>query len=120
MVRVGWYKSSQRRSNILTAAIKFFCDMRYGVETWHGELLRHRQTKEPDSARPHLNRRATPRLHLKIPVNAIAIFHQLTYVSPCRHQVARSTEKSLSLLRADRAPRNGSQMPSPRSVDPGS
>jgi hypothetical protein len=27
--RVGWYKSSQRRSNILTAAIKFFCDMRY-------------------------------------------------------------------------------------------
>src|SRR5713101_1035674 len=27
-------------------------------------LLRHRQTKEPDSARPHLNRRATPRLHL--------------------------------------------------------
>ena len=29
-------------------------------------LLRHRQTKEPDSARPHLTRRATPRLHLKI------------------------------------------------------
>src|ERR1700730_18371124 len=27
-------------------------------------LLRHRQTKGPDSARPHLNRRATPRLHL--------------------------------------------------------
>ncbi len=27
-------------------------------------LLRHRQTKEPDSARPHLNRRAPPRLHL--------------------------------------------------------
>src|SRR5258708_73599 len=26
-------------------------------------LLRHRQTKEPDSARPYLNRRATPRLH---------------------------------------------------------
>src|ERR1700738_4960376 len=26
-------------------------------------LLRHRQTKGPDSARPHLNRRATPRLH---------------------------------------------------------
>ena len=30
-------------------------------------LLRHRQTKGPDSARPHLNRRATPRLHLKCP-----------------------------------------------------
>jgi hypothetical protein len=28
-------------------------------------LLRHRQTKGPDSARPYLNRRATPRLHLK-------------------------------------------------------
>src|ERR1700693_1377664 len=27
-------------------------------------LLRHRQTKEPVSARPYLNRRATPRLHL--------------------------------------------------------
>ena len=27
-------------------------------------ILRHRQTKGPDSARPHLNRRATPRLHL--------------------------------------------------------
>jgi hypothetical protein len=27
-------------------------------------LLRHRQTKGPVSARPHLNRRATPRLHL--------------------------------------------------------
>src|ERR1700688_3356281 len=26
-------------------------------------LMRHRQTKGPDSARPHLNRRATPRLH---------------------------------------------------------
>jgi Na+/H+ antiporter NhaD/arsenite permease-like protein len=26
-------------------------------------LLRHRQTKGPDSARQHLNRRATPRLH---------------------------------------------------------
>src|SRR5216683_3054376 len=26
-------------------------------------LLRHRQTKGPVSARPHLNRRATPRLH---------------------------------------------------------
>jgi hypothetical protein len=26
-------------------------------------LLRHRQTKGPDSARPHLTRRATPRLH---------------------------------------------------------
>jgi len=25
--------------------------------------LRHRQTKGPDSARPHLHRRATPRLH---------------------------------------------------------
>ena len=30
-------------------------------------LLRHRQTKGPDSARLHLNRRATPRLHLKTP-----------------------------------------------------
>src|ERR1039458_9089245 len=28
-------------------------------------LLRHRQTKGPVSARPHLNRRATPRLHPK-------------------------------------------------------
>src|SRR5712692_10731271 len=28
-------------------------------------LLRHRQTKGPVSARPHLNRRATPRLHLR-------------------------------------------------------
>jgi hypothetical protein len=28
-------------------------------------LLRHRQTKGPGSARPHLHRRATPRLHLK-------------------------------------------------------
>jgi hypothetical protein len=27
-------------------------------------LLRHRQTKGPVSARPHLNRRATPRLYL--------------------------------------------------------
>jgi hypothetical protein len=27
-------------------------------------LLRHRQTKGPVSARLHLNRRATPRLHL--------------------------------------------------------
>ena len=27
-------------------------------------LLRHRQTKGPGSARLHLNRRATPRLHL--------------------------------------------------------
>jgi hypothetical protein len=27
-------------------------------------LMRHRQTKEPVSARPHLHRRATPRLHL--------------------------------------------------------
>jgi AcrR family transcriptional regulator len=27
-------------------------------------LLRHRQTKGPGSARPHLHRRATPRLHL--------------------------------------------------------
>jgi hypothetical protein len=35
------------------------------------ELLRHRQTKGPVSARPHLNRRATPRLHLKIPVPVI-------------------------------------------------
>jgi hypothetical protein len=26
-------------------------------------LVRHRQTKGPVSARPHLNRRATPRLH---------------------------------------------------------
>src|ERR1022692_305222 len=26
-------------------------------------IMRHRQTKGPDSARPHLNRRATPRLH---------------------------------------------------------
>src|SRR5260370_288404 len=26
-------------------------------------LMRHRQTKGPVSARPHLNRRATPRLH---------------------------------------------------------
>src|ERR1700675_4413049 len=26
-------------------------------------ILRHRQTKGPDSARPHLNRCATPRLH---------------------------------------------------------
>src|ERR1039458_659959 len=30
-------------------------------------LLRHRQTKGPVSARPYLNRRATPRLHLKCP-----------------------------------------------------
>ena len=29
--------------------------------------MRHRQTKEPDSARPHLNRRATPRLYLTTP-----------------------------------------------------
>jgi hypothetical protein len=28
-------------------------------------LMRHRQTKGPDSARPYLNRRATPRLHLR-------------------------------------------------------
>src|ERR1035441_8719705 len=28
------------------------------------QLLRHRQTKGPGSARLHLNRRATPRLHL--------------------------------------------------------
>src|SRR5215469_10848931 len=27
-------------------------------------LMRHRQTKGPVSARPYLNRRATPRLHL--------------------------------------------------------
>jgi hypothetical protein len=27
------------------------------------KLLRHRHTKGPDSARQHLNRRATPRLH---------------------------------------------------------
>jgi len=26
-------------------------------------LMRHRRTKGPVSARPHLNRRATPRLH---------------------------------------------------------
>jgi len=26
-------------------------------------LLRHRQTKEPGTARPYLNYRATPRLH---------------------------------------------------------
>jgi hypothetical protein len=31
-------------------------------------ILRHRQTKGPVSARPHLNCRATPRLHLKTPV----------------------------------------------------
>ncbi len=31
-------------------------------------LLRHRQTKGPVSARPHLNRRATPRLHLTNPL----------------------------------------------------
>jgi hypothetical protein len=29
--------------------------------------MRHRQTKGPVSARPHLHRRATPRLHLKSP-----------------------------------------------------
>src|SRR5271167_4958200 len=31
-------------------------------------LLRHRQTKGPVSARLHLNRRATPRLHLAPPI----------------------------------------------------
>ena len=32
-------------------------------------LLRHRQTKVQDSARPHLNCRATPRLQLRTPVS---------------------------------------------------
>jgi len=40
-------------------------------------LLRHRQTKEPDSARLHLNRRATPRLHPPIGVSVeMRIFHR--------------------------------------------
>src|ERR1035437_1804835 len=34
-------------------------------------LLRHRQTKGPGSARLHLNRRATPRLHLKTPLDGV-------------------------------------------------
>jgi len=45
-------------------------------------LLRHRQTKGPVSARPHLNRRATPRLHLIDPsVNDMWIYRP---VSSCR------------------------------------
>ena len=48
-------------------------------------LLRHRQPKGSDSARLHLNRRATPRLHQACAVcspfpesmSVIGIFHQL-------------------------------------------
>src|SRR5580658_3945154 len=40
-------------------------------------LMRHRQTKGPDSARPYLNRRATPRLHLRTgSMSLTAIYRQ--------------------------------------------
>ncbi len=48
-------------------------------------LLRHRQTKGPDSARPYLNRRATPRLHLTDGVPSLnAILRQLRAALPTR------------------------------------
>jgi hypothetical protein len=52
-----------REPDAVTPPVRF--DKR-GVETWHGGLVRHRQTKGPESAKPHLNRRATPRLHLTV------------------------------------------------------
>ena len=45
-------------------------------------LMRHRQTKEPDSARTHLNRRATPRLH---PTTRIASFWPISEIADRVH-----------------------------------
>src|ERR1039458_1756529 len=53
-------------------------------------LLRHRQTKGPVSARPHLNRRATPRLHLIM---------ALRWALECNRLIS-STEMLLYILRA--------------------
>src|SRR5713226_6599481 len=61
-------------------------------------LLRHRQTKGPVSARPHLNRRATPRLHLKIPAHALSLPYPARRNAP--HQAHRPLFTSLSLWRA--------------------
>jgi hypothetical protein len=57
-------------------------------------LLRHRQTKGPDSARPYLNRRATPRLHLKCPaqgqMSVVGMFRQPTLLVPVQAKVVTS------------------------------
>jgi hypothetical protein len=63
-------------------------------------ILRHRQTKGPDSARPHLNRRATPRLHLRTPVrgilSAMGILQQASWASGAsRSMKIASAHKSL-------------------------
>ena len=55
-----------RELDALTAPVQF--DKRGVWKRGRVRLLRHRQTKGPDSVRPPLTRRATPRLHLKTPV----------------------------------------------------
>ena len=71
-------------------------------------LMRHRQTKGPVSARLHLNRRATPRLH---PTEICRVSWCYGDVSLIEKAVVFLKGAVCALLRAKTTPRNCGRQP---------
>ena len=64
-------------------------------------LLRHRQTKGPETDRPHLNHRATPRLHkLEIHLDAYGVYQACGFlpIAPNRDYWRSPTQLVLGRL----------------------
>ena len=68
--------------------------------------MRHRQTKGPDSARPYLNRRATPRLHLSIAISeSNGDVTTTTSLWPRLPRQVRSSARALTIISRPTEPR---------------